>query len=49
MKEMLIAVINTLNGISVQGKDNLDRLLGSIQALEKLLKEQSEEKGEENG
>ena len=27
-------VINTLNNIEVKGKDNLDRLLGAIMALE---------------
>lgn len=27
-------VISTLNGVEVKGKDNLDKLLGSINALE---------------
>lgn len=33
MKETLIAVIGTLNKISVSGEDDLDRLLGCIQTL----------------
>ena len=31
----LRAVINTLNTVSVTGRDNMDRLLGSILALER--------------
>lgn len=31
----LTAVRNTLDGIEVKGKDNLDMLLGCIQTLEK--------------
>lgn len=30
-------IINTLNQIEVKGKDNLDKLLGAIIALEQLL------------
>ena len=30
-------VLSTLDGISVSGKDNLDRLLGSIQEIEKIV------------
>ena len=37
MSETLKAVINTLNGVSVNGRENMNRLLGSIVALEKLL------------
>ena len=33
----LSAVINTLEGVEVKGRDNLDRVLGSIQALESVL------------
>lgn len=33
---ILYRVIRTLNGIDVRGKDNLNALLGSIQALEKV-------------
>ena len=39
MKETLQKVINTLNNVEVKGKENLDRLLGSIQVLESLVKE----------
>lgn len=46
-KSMLSLVINTLNSISVKGKDNLDMLLGSILALEKLLNGEKEDT--ENG
>lgn len=31
-------VISTLNGVEVKGKDNLDRLLGCINALESVVK-----------
>ena len=30
-------VINTLNQVEVHGKDNLDRLLGAIMALEAIM------------
>lgn len=33
-EELLIAVIATLDTVEVHGKKNLDRLLGSIKALE---------------
>ena len=52
MRDTLIAIFQTLNQITVQGRGNLDRLLGCIQALERLIEqipEQSEEKGEEDG
>lgn len=45
--ETLQAVINTLNQVSVSGYENLNRLLGSIQTLDKLkneLKTQDEKK-----
>lgn len=34
---MIRCVIATLNDIEVKGKDNLDKLLGSIMALESLV------------
>lgn len=30
-------VLNTLNGISVSGEENLERLLGSIQEVKKIV------------
>lgn len=29
-------VLNTLNGVEVKGKENLDRMLGSMQAIEEV-------------
>lgn len=40
MNDKILAIINTLNSIDVKGKDNLDKLLGCILALEKILAEQ---------
>lgn len=37
MNETLTHVINTLNLIDVHGKDNLNKLLGCILVLEKLM------------
>lgn len=34
--QALSAVINTLGSVEVRGKDNLDRLLGSIITVEKV-------------
>lgn len=48
-------IISTLNQIEVKGKENMDRLLGCIMALEAILeadkkeKEANEEVTEENG
>ena len=39
MKHTIQAVIRTLNQIKVSGSENLNYLLGSIQALEGVLKE----------
>lgn len=39
MTEKLIAVLNVLNKVEVKGKNNLDRLLGCIQALEEAVLE----------
>lgn len=46
--EVLQFVINTLNTIKVSGKDDLQKLLGCILALESLIKD-TEEKEKENG
>lgn len=49
----LVSVINTLNGIEVKGKTNMNKLLGCILTLEQLVgnaqKEQSDEPEEQNG
>lgn len=37
LAETIKAVINTLNGVTVSGRENMNRLLGSIVALEKVL------------
>lgn len=47
-KNILPAVIKTLETISVSGKDNLGKLLGCISALESLFVE-SAEKEEQHG
>ena len=39
-KDRIAAVIVTLGKIEVHGKDNLSRLLGCIQELEKLMQEE---------
>lgn len=49
MKDTLIAIIRTLNGISVCGSENLNRLLGCIQALESMVADMSKPEGKENG
>ena len=54
MKEKIALIINTLNQIEVRGSDNMNKLLGSIQALNGILKELSvepkkESKEKENG
>lgn len=36
-------IINTLNQVEVRGKENMDRLLGAILALEFILKAQNDE------
>ena len=40
MNETLTHVINTLNTIEVRGKDNLNKLLGCILVLEKLMSQE---------
>jgi hypothetical protein len=39
IEETVKAVINTLNQVEVSGRANLDRLLGSIVALENVYKD----------
>lgn len=39
-KDRIAAVIVTLGKVEVHGKDNLSRLLGCIQELEKLMQEE---------
>lgn len=46
---MIQAIIDTLNKIEVHGKDNLDRLLGCIQALEEIKNAVTEKEDSENG
>lgn len=36
-------IINTLNQVEVRGKENMDRLLGAILALEAVLRAQNDE------
>ena len=40
-RDRIAAVIVTLGKIEVHGKDNLSRLLGCIQELEKLMQEEA--------
>ena len=50
MKNIINCVIATLNEIEVKGKDNLDKLLGSIMALEgvaQMLEQPAPEESEE--
>ena len=39
-KSAIRAVLNTLDQLTVSGRDNLDMLLASMMTLEKLLKEE---------
>ena len=39
-KDRIAAVIVTLNKVEVHGKENLSRLLGCIQELEKMMNEE---------
>lgn len=41
-------VISTLNGVEVKGKDNLDRLLGCINALETIVQASEMKAGAES-
>lgn len=60
MEQLIRQVIATLDKVEVKGRDNIDRLLGSIVTLEKiadamrhnreaLAKAQTEERSEDNG
>lgn len=53
MTDLLNAVIHTLNTVSVHGKEDLDAMLGCIQALEKLVSQlethPKDEEVKENG
>ena len=40
--DLIKNIIGTLNQVEVKGKDNLDRLLGAIMALEMILASQNE-------
>lgn len=46
--EVIQFVLNTLDKIRVSGKEDLQKLLGCILALESLIKEDTEEKETEN-
>ena len=39
LKTGLTSIVNTLNTIEVKGKDNLNKLLGCVMLLEKLIPE----------
>lgn len=41
MRQRIAAVIVTLGKVEVHGKDNLTRLLGCIQELEKMMNEEA--------
>lgn len=44
---LLKVVVSTLNSVEVKGKDNLDKLLGSIRALESIVQaEEAAQKAE---
>ena len=47
MEDTIQKVINTLNTITVNGKQNLDRLLGCIMALERVLSEMHSKQAED--
>lgn len=36
MEELIRKVLNTLDKVEVRGKDNLDKMLGCMQALQKV-------------
>ena len=42
IKQTLVAVINTLNGVTISGLDNWQRLSASIEALTKVVNELDE-------
>ena len=46
--DLIQKIIFTLNGVEVKGGENLDRLLGCINALKEIIAQESKE-GEVNG
>ena len=47
-KKLLRNIINTLESIEIKGRDNMDKLLGCINALESMIKlMEAERKSEE--
>ena len=48
-RETLSRIITTLNQIEVKGKDNLDKLLGCIMVLERMLSESTEKEVNSDG
>ena len=48
-KTMLRAVLSTLNQITVNGRNNIDMLLGCILTLEKVLESKEEDNGDSDG
>lgn len=46
IRRTILNVIQTLNGVTVQGKSNLDRLLGCIIALENTVRALDEKEAE---
>lgn len=43
MKINLVSIINTLNTIEIKGRENLNRMLGSIMLLEKMVESINQE------
>lgn len=40
--QTIISVINTLNGVEVKGRNNMNKLLGAIMTLEQIVREAQE-------
>ena len=49
MEQKIALIINTLNQIEVRGYNNLNKLLGCIQALEEILEETKAKESAANG
>lgn len=47
--DVIQIVINTLDSVEVRGKDNMSKLLGCIQALEKIIEQARNETQSEDG
>lgn len=45
--KVILAVIATLNAVEVKGEENMDRLLGCINALRQLVKEEEKNDGKQ--